>query len=544
MSPADPAGDWARVADLFHRALDRPADERAAFVEAEAHGDAMLAGEVQSLLQAHERAGIFIEAPAAPPAHRERLAQAAYASRDDAHVGPVDVLDQVVGHYRLLRVLGQGGMGVVYLAEDTRLGRTVALKALPPGLTREPAQRARLAREARAAAALNHPGIAMVFALEEIDGQLYIASEYVPGPTLREELGTGAVGVRQAYETMLALARALTAAHAKGIVHRDLKPENVIRSPDGTLKILDFGLARFVDGSEGAAWLTRDGAILGTPAYMAPEQIRGDQVDVRADVFALGVIAWEQATGTHPFDAGQPAATLARVLEHMPAGVFPGGGGDGDASTHRDTSAGRFEHLVRRCLAKAPDERPRNAIELAEALAACHRDGNVARRTTPQDTPRIEPDGPLPTARWWWRFHQATAIVAHVLLLLPVWGARDLSRADRGMWLFLFGVLVVSVGGALRMHLLFAARHYPGACVTELRRVVPWIRVSDVLFAMVLLTAGVQAIRAEAPAVLLVAAGASVLVASCVIDPATTRAAWASPAAPAAPPASNSPPSA
>jgi hypothetical protein len=542
MSGTDPAGDWARVTDLFHRALDRPPGERVAFVDAEAHGDAMLAAEVRSLLLAHDRAGTFIEQPAITAGDRNRLSRAAALAAAEPSSEPADVAGQVLGHYRLIRVLGQGGMGVVYLAADERLGRTVAVKALPPGLTREPAQRARLSREARAAAALNHPGIATVYALEEIEGQLFIASEYVPGPTLREELANGALGVRTAYETMLALARALAAAHAKGIVHRDLKPENVIRAADGTLKILDFGLARFLDAPQGGSWLTRDGAILGTPAYMAPEQIRGDLVDDRADIFALGVIAWEQATGTHPFDAGHPAATLARVLEHVPSGSFATGVSDGPSASS-DAFSQRFEHVVRACLAKSPDERPRHAGDLLQALAACRQGQGGTNSTARSDAVRADTRAPSGTARWWWRFHQATAIVAHVLLLLPVWGARDLSRADRGMWLFLFGVLVVSAGGALRMHLLFAARHYPDAWAAELRRVVPWIRVSDVLFAAVLLTAGIQAIRAEAPAVLLVAAAASVLIASCVIDPATTRAAWVTPSAPAAPHASNSPPS-
>ena len=363
MSGTDPAGDWARVTDLFHRALDRPPGERVAFVDAEAHGDAMLAAEVRSLLLAHDRAGTFIEQPAITAGDRNRLSRAAALAAAEPSSEPADVAGQVLGHYRLIRVLGQGGMGVVYLAADERLGRTVAVKALPPGLTREPAQRARLSREARAAAALNHPGIATVYALEEIEGQLFIASEYVPGPTLREELANGALGVRTAYETMLALARALAAAHAKGIVHRDLKPENVIRAADGTLKILDFGLARFLDAPQGGSWLTRDGAILGTPAYMAPEQIRGDLVDDRADIFALGVIAWEQATGTHPFDAGHPAATLARVLEHVPSGSFATGVSDGPSASS-DAFSQRFEHVVRACLAKSPDERPRHAGDL------------------------------------------------------------------------------------------------------------------------------------------------------------------------------------
>jgi hypothetical protein len=405
-------------------------------------------------------------------------------------------------------------MGIVHLAEDTRLGRTVALKALAPGLTREAAQRSRLAREARAAAALGHPGIATVFALEEVNDQLYIASEYVAGPTLREELARGTLGVAPAHATMLALARALSAAHGRGIVHRDLKPENVVRAADGTLKILDFGLARFLDDSHGGSSLTRDGAVLGTPAYMSPEQIRGDPVDARADIFALGVIAYEQAAGAHPFDAGHPAATLARVLEHHPPRF-------GAA----DTFAQCFQGVVLACLVKSPDARMPTADDLVRALEACSSNADANSGALRDSVVTTTDPAPL-TARWWWTFHQAAAIVVHVLLMAPVWRARDLSTADRGMWLFLIGILVVSIGGALRMHLLFVARHYPGRWHEEHRRSIWWVRGADVVFAGVLLAAGVSAIRAEAPAALLVAAAASVAVASCVIDPATTRVAW------------------
>lgn len=504
MSDAGAADAFRRATDLFHRALERPPDERLRFVEAEAHGDATLVTEVTSLLAAHDRTGAFIDRP-------------------------VGIAGQMVGHYGLIRILGEGGMGVVYLAGDTRLGRTVALKALPAALTSEPTQRERLAREARAAAALNHPGIATVYALEEVDGQLFIASEYVPGPTLREEFSNGYLGPERAYPTMVELTRALGAAHARGIVHRDLKPENIVRAADGSLKILDFGLARFIDEAPGVTSLTRDGGVLGTPAYMAPEQIRGDRVDGRVDLFALGVIAYEQTTGVHPFDAGHPAATLARILEHEPPEF------DRvrlrlrhDAATPSHAFLQRFEQVVRSCLEKAPAARVSSAVDLTRALDACLPLGERDELSRPAAVvPALHgASAPTDSARWWWRFHQATAIVAHVLLLLPLWGARDLTTSDRGMWLFLFGVLVVSVGGALRMHLLFAAGHYPQHWTTEHRRSVRWIRASDLLFAAVLLTAGVQAIRAEAPAVLFVAAAASVAVASSVIDPATTRAAW------------------
>ena len=197
-----------------------------------------------------------------------------------------------IGHYLIRGVLGEGGMGVVYLAEDSRLGRTVALKAVAPQYVGDPARRERLRREARAAASLQHPGIATVFALEEIDDHLYIAGEYVPGETLRDELARGPLTPARAVETMLAIARALAVAHERGVIHRDLKPENLMRTPAGDMKILDFGLARVHDPVSTDATLSAEGSVLGTPAYMSPEQIRGKTVDGRADLFALGVVLY------------------------------------------------------------------------------------------------------------------------------------------------------------------------------------------------------------------------------------------------------------
>ena len=207
-------------------------------------------------------------------------------------------------------------MGVVYAAEDQRLRRTVALKALTPEYTRDPLRRERLTREARAAAALLHPAIATIFALEEIDGELYITSELVRGRTLREELRDGPLAASQLLPVLLTIATALSAAHEHGIVHRDLKPENIIRRDDGQIKVLDFGLAQRPSTTDAPAStrLTEVGSALGTPGYMAPEQLSGKEVDARADIFAFGVLVWELATGEHPFGT-DPASILARMTE-------------------------------------------------------------------------------------------------------------------------------------------------------------------------------------------------------------------------------------
>src|SRR3954462_4766897 len=274
-----------RVARLFEAAVDLESSRVASFVAAEAADDAAVRSEVLSLLASHSRAGAFLQQPIADAAPE--------LFGDDPALAP----GTTVGPYAIVRELGRGGMGRVYLATDSRLGRTVALKALAPDLLRDPAQRERLRREARAAASLSHPGICTVYALEEVDGELYIATELVDGRTLREEITSGQRRMRDVLSVALELAMALAAAHAAGIVHRDLKPENVMRTRDGRLKVLDFGLARIEPSrsppgflTAGAPPVTRAGIVSWQPAYMVPEQIEGGNIDARTEVFAFGVL--------------------------------------------------------------------------------------------------------------------------------------------------------------------------------------------------------------------------------------------------------------
>lgn len=418
-------------------------------------------------------------------------------------------------------------MGIVYLAEDERLGRVVALKAVPGEATDTEAAVARLAREARLAAALNHPGIATIYALDVIDDRVYAASEYVEGPTLRAALAAGPFAPRRGLRLLRALADAVAAAHDRGIVHRDLKPENVVMTTGDRPKVLDFGIARWIDLDAGPdAAVTREHVLVGTPGYIAPERLRGQQVDARSDVFSLGVIGYELLTGRHPFTATDAAATLARVLEDVPPPFAGGLAVTASSDTDASLLAG-LERIVFECLRKSPDERLRSAIVLVEELDALDTlDGDgAAARVTPA-VPTAAPAGSQERARWWWRVHQGLAIVVHVALLVPLWGARDLASQDRGMGLFLAGVLAVTVAGALRMHLLFTARERPHELPNGHAASLTAIRIADVVYAVTLLVAGVLAMRAEAPAVLLVAAAASVAIASLVIDRATTRAAW------------------
>ncbi len=272
--------DWLRIRDLFERAIDQNPPNVRAWLDREADGDLDVQAEVMSLLEHHRRAGAFLTEP--PDIELDPA--------DDPPLEP----GRVIGPYTIVREAGRGGMGRVYAATDARLGRIVALKAVR-ALT-DPAQRERLRREARAAAVLTHPGICTVYALEEIDDHLFIATEFIEGRTLRQEIASGD---RPTGSDLLATAReiaeALAVAHKTGMTHGDLKPENVMRIPNGRLKILDFGLARPEGRTSPERQTlsdTQPGMIVGTPGYMAPEQLNGGARDIRGDVFAFGVLMY------------------------------------------------------------------------------------------------------------------------------------------------------------------------------------------------------------------------------------------------------------
>jgi serine/threonine protein kinase len=504
---------YRSIADLFHRALELAPAERERFVASIGDTDPVLRTEVASLLDAHARAANFIEQPA--------LAGTTMPF-SIAETQPAHIPREAIGHYRVRSVIAEGGMGVVYLAEDTRLGRLVALKAILPALSGDETSRERLRREARAAAALVHPNVATVYALEEIEGRLYLASEYVPGDTLRDELGRGRLSPARAAAVSLAIARALEAAHDRGIVHRDLKPENVVTSRNGVVKVLDFGLARMA-GDAGDDRLTKDGTILGTPAYMSPEQIRGQHVDGRSDLFAWGVLVIELVSGRHPFLGPTPAATLARVLEMPSSAVLQEVRAGSDLS---DPHAAVLVELAGRCLARSPEDRPPSAGTIADAIAPLVESHAGQPRQVPVAMPpRRRPRVSTETAAWWWQFHQAATTLAYTLLLVPLWRARELSPGSWGRALFLAGVTAAVVAGMLRLHLWFARRQYPGEWKTDHRLARRLTRAADVVFAGALGVSGMFAAVQDHPAaVLLVAAAASVVVSFFIIEPATTRA--------------------
>ena len=310
-----------KVQELFHAALALDSAARTSFLVNACASDRELLDEVQSLISAHEREGSFIDSPAAQP-----VAEMIASVRSESCVG------QTVGSFRILSQLGRGGMGEVYLAEDSKLGRKVALKLLPEEFSRREDLVRRFALEAKAASALNHPNIVTVYEIGQTGSSEYIATEYIEGETLREHFARGRMSLREVLDIVIQVAGALAAAHGAGIIHRDIKPENMMLRPDGYVKILDFGLAKAIScrrpGSrqpaadpEAATLVkveTEPGTMIGTVYYMAPEQARGLEVDARADVFSVGVIAYEMIAGRRPFGGETNLDALISTLEKEP----------------------------------------------------------------------------------------------------------------------------------------------------------------------------------------------------------------------------------
>jgi predicted Ser/Thr protein kinase len=460
---------FARLKIVFQDALDQPTEVRRAWLREECGGDTALLHEAESLLNTLDTAGDFLEKP--------------------AQVDPDD-LDTLlpgtrVGPYEIRHEIGRGGMGVVYLAEDVRLGRRVALKALPSAVAMQPELRERLRREARALATISHPAVAVVYALEELGDQLFMASEYVDGETLRDVITRGPLDPARARSIATDMAAALAAAHDAGVIHRDLKPENVLIRSDGTVKVVDFGIAH-VEGPD-ASRLTRTGFALGTPAYMAPEQLLGGTIDPRADIYAWGVVLSEMLSGRHPLDKRS-------------------------ADTSEKRLAGPLMTIVNRSLQVDPAARP-SARELVQALGS----GTSSHRAA---------TGPTPT-RWWWEFHQAVAALIYWMMIIPAWYARELIGGPWGRVFFITTLASVIVAANLRLHLWFTSRFYEDELTSVHGRSGRWIRIADWVFAAALV-AGALLVRDEGSplTILLPSVAIGAVVAFLLIEPVTARAAF------------------
>jgi serine/threonine protein kinase len=272
-----------------------------------------------------------------------------------------------LGPYEIQSVIGTGGMGEVYRARDTRLGRDIALKILPPSRSSEPAHIERFLREARAVAALSHPNIVTIHSVEEADGVHFLTMELVEGVALADEIPASGLPLDRWLEIAGGLADALTAAHEKGIAHRDLKPANVMIDRDGRVKVLDFGLAKImgedvVDIGETRLDLTKTGTIIGTMPYMSPEQVQGLKVDARTDGFSLGVMLYEMAAGTRPFVGDSSPTLIASILRDVPRPIA-------ECRPELPVQLGR---LIARCLEKRPGDRVQTARDVRNELPRTH----------------------------------------------------------------------------------------------------------------------------------------------------------------------------
>ena len=278
------------------------------------------------------------------------------------------MIGTTISHYKILEKLGEGGMGVVYKAEDTQLRRTVALKFLPRETFDDTEVRARLMREAQAAASLDHPNICQVFGIHEEDGETFIAMAYVDGPALADKIKERPLPLEQALSTAIQIAEALHEAHEQGVVHRDIKPQNILLTAKGQVKILDFGLASLTGRSK----LTKTGTTLGTPAYMAPEQLEGREVDRRADVWALGCVLYEMLAQRTPFEADYEQAIAYGILNEDPEPI----------SAQRADVTPEVDRVLEKALAKEPGERYQHADDLLADLRVLQKQGSGARKAS------------------------------------------------------------------------------------------------------------------------------------------------------------------
>ena len=367
---------WQRIYQLFGEVVELPLNQRTAFLQ-QACSDEACRHEVEALLAANDEAmndTAFLNTPAL-----EVVAQAI------AEEKAMDIIGSEISHYKILSLLGRGGMGEVYLAQDTRLGRNVALKLLPIEFTRDHERVQRFRQEARAASALNHPNIITIFAIDEVDGTHFIATEFIDGITLRQRLSDSTMNTNEAIDVALQIAYALAEAHAAGIIHRDIKPENVMVRRDGIVKVLDFGLAKLNASPEGLqSFQTEAGKVMGTPSYMSPEQIRGMAVDTRSDIFSLGVVLYEMVAGRVPFAGETAADTIAAILEHDPAPL---------------SAPVELQHTISKALAKNCEARWANINELLGELKRLQRELESSRQrneaqstlTIPATLPPVQP---------------------------------------------------------------------------------------------------------------------------------------------------------
>jgi serine/threonine protein kinase/tetratricopeptide (TPR) repeat protein len=395
---------WHRVEDLYHRALELDEGRRMEFLNLACGNDPVLRHEVESLLAHDKKAKKFIEAPALEVAAR-MVARQRNPSHDENDVA---IIGQTISHYQVIEKLGGGGMGVVYKARDTRLGRLVALKFLPKDFAADPTAIGRFQREARAASSLNHRNICTIYDIGEEAGRAFIAMEYLDGQTLKRVIESRPLGSGRLLPLAIQIAEALDAAHRQGIIHRDVKPANIFVTRQDQVKVLDFGLAKaararrmVATGSAATALLegsseerlTSTGMAIGTVAYMSPEQARGQELDIRTDLFSLGAVFYEMATGQVAFAGTTVAVVFDAILHHDP--LFT-------ARPNPQLSEG-LTHIIAKALQKEREQRYQSAADILVDLQAIAtgRHAHVAGRAASR-------------RKQWWAALGTLAIVAAI----------------------------------------------------------------------------------------------------------------------------------
>ena len=381
MSSVNPE-KWCEIKEVFYAALRRPPEEREQFLNEACRDDNYLRCEVESMLSSSEAAGSFMQNPAVG-----EVAEAIAENKKKLRV------NEILSHYKILKLLGEGGMGEVYLAQDTRLERKVALKILPAAFVQDAERMRRFVREAKAASALNHPNILTIYETGETDNTNYISSEYVEGETLSERLRREPLSLKTALNIAMQIASALQAAHGAGIVRRDIKPDNVMIRPDGFVKLLDFGIAKLTEkkpeliDAEAATAIktnTTPGMIIGTANYMSPEQARGQKVDARSDIFSFGLVLYKMLSGKRAFEGENAMDVISSILQKEPVPL----------NRLKPEVPHEIERIVGKALRKDYEERYQTAkdllIDLKDARTDLEFQNKLERTTAAPDREQAE----------------------------------------------------------------------------------------------------------------------------------------------------------